>query len=85
MEKTKRVTKNASVSIPKDMRLEAGIYPGMAIDIKSDGASLTITPHSPTCRFCGCTQDVVKVNAIDMEICLVCAAKIVEAVNEGDR
>lgn len=46
MEKSKKIQKNGSISIPKDMRFETGFYSGTAVDIRSDGEKIVITPHA---------------------------------------
>lgn len=84
MNKTKKITKSGSITLPKELRTETGIYPQTAVDIETKGTEITIKPHVPTCRFCGTAEDVVTVKSINLDICMACAAKIVEAVNEGD-
>ena len=40
MEKSKKIQKNGSISIPKDMRFETGLHSGTAVDIRSDGEKI---------------------------------------------
>lgn len=82
MEKSKKVQKNGSISIPKDMRAEMGISAGMAVDIKSDGETIIITPHAPVCRFCGEISDILCVSSMQLHICRSCAEKIIKEAKE---
>ncbi len=75
---SKKIAKSGSVMIPKEMRVEAGLYPGTGVDITQDGDTITVKPHVPVCRFCGGVENVRSV--MGMEICTDCAAKIHEAV-----
>lgn len=58
MKKFKRLTKNRSVIIPKDIAAEAGITGGTAIDLISTDGTITIRRHVPVCIFCG--EDVIR-------------------------
>lgn len=79
METSKRICKNGSITLPKQIRAEAGLFPGNAVDIStSTDGTVTIKPTAPCCRFCGTVEKVVK--ADDVVICINCAAKIIEKV-----
>lgn len=80
--KSKKITKSGAISIPKTMRLETGMHPGVGVDVEQNGDTITIKPHVPTCRFCGGVERVKSV--MDIEICTDCAAKIHEAVLSDD-
>lgn len=82
MQTSKKITKNGGITIPKVMRVESGIHPGVGVDVKQDGDSIIITPHVNVCRFCSSPQNVKSVMGID--ICPDCAAKIHEAVISSD-
>lgn len=72
--KSKKITKNGSITLPKEMRTESGLLPGVGVDIEQNGGTVVIKPHVPTCRFCGSVERVKK--SLDIEICADCAAKI---------
>lgn len=81
MVKHKKITKSNSLTIPKDLREESGIFSGMAVDVISDYAtqSITIKKHVPACKFCNSVEDVHKIMG-GMEVCRNCANKIIEEV-----
>lgn len=79
METSKRICKNGSITLPKQIRAEAGLFPGNAVDIStSTDGTVTIKPTAPYCRFCGSPEKVINVESI--VICKDCAAKIIEKV-----
>ncbi len=58
MKKAKRLTSKSGITIPKDMRAEAGYFPGMAVDMETlPGGGILIKPHVAVCRFCGRPDD----------------------------
>lgn len=75
---SKKITKSGGITIPKTVRADVGIHPGTAVDVRTEGNSLVITPHVPTCRFCGCVEAVETV--LGIEICCECAEEIAKAV-----
>ena len=80
METSKRICKNGSITLPKQIRAEAGLFPGNAVDIStSTDGTVTIKPTAPCCRFCGTVDKVVK--ADDIVICINCAKKILSKVD----
>lgn len=84
MEKSKKIQKNGSISIPKDMRFETGFHSGTAVDIRSDGEKIVITPHAAAYRFCASIEDIVFVDDCKLHICKACAEKIIKAVKTDD-
>lgn len=76
----KRINKNGSVTIPKSIRAEAGLFPGNGVELtaNSDG-SVTINPIVPCCRFCGSPEKVIVVDNI--KICMKCTHKILTKVD----
>lgn len=71
---SKKVGKSGSISIPKQLRTEAGIFAGNAIDIEVTKDGINIKPHTDTCCFCGSTVKVKRV--LNTEICRECALQI---------
>jgi len=76
MQTSKRVTKGGSVTIPRGMRQETGILPGVPVDVMTDEQGIHIMKHVSTCFHCGRVDGVR--TALDLEICPECAVKIVE-------
>lgn len=63
----KRISKNGSICIPKNIRLQYGLLDLSAIDIfeTSDGG-IYIKPHTPICIKCYGIEDVKKVGRINL-------------------
>lgn len=78
--KQKKLSTKAALTIPKDLRAEAGFIGGMAVDLipKEDG--ILVRKHLPTCRFCGFVQEVKTVKG--MEVCSTCANEIKQEVTD---
>lgn len=77
---SKKIAKSGSVTLPRSMRQETGIHPGVPVDIETRGdGTVTIRKRVPSCFHCGSVDDVAKVSGI--EICRNCAEKIWEAFN----
>ena len=77
---TKKISKSGSVHLAKELRSELGIPVGCAVDVDTDGETITIRKHVPVCRFCGSAESVAKV--FDTEICKECAEKIKEKADK---
>ena len=65
---SKRVAKSGAVTLPRQLRQETGILPGVPVDIEADEDGVHIRKHVPTCHFCGTVDDVKTVCGI--EICV---------------
>lgn len=76
MQTSKRITKSGGITIPRGMREETGIRPGVPVDVVADGEGIHIMKHVPVCRFCGSVDDVAA--ACGIKICRECAGKIGE-------
>ncbi|MCM1212931.1 MAG: AbrB/MazE/SpoVT family DNA-binding domain-containing protein [Lachnospiraceae bacterium] len=76
MQTSKKITKGGGLTIPRRMRQETGILPGVPVDVSVEGSGLHIVKHVPACHFCGSVEDVAE--ACGMEICRDCAGKIRE-------
>lgn len=74
MQVSKKITKGGGITIPRGMRQETGILPGVPVDVTTDKAGIHITKHVPACQFCGTVENVAE--ACGIEICQNCAEKI---------
>lgn len=79
--KHKKLSKASGITIPKDMRLSAGFFPGIAVDLTETEEGILIRKHIPVCRFCGSPEKVVRFH--DEEICAECAAALSEEVRRN--
>ncbi len=75
---SKKINKNGSITLPKQVRSEVGIFAGNSVDIEMSDDGIRIRKHVSNCHFCGNTENVKNVMGID--ICPDCAARIHKAV-----
>lgn len=68
--KSKKLTSKSGLTIPKDLRSEAGFLPSMAVDLVPVDGGILIKAHLPTCRFCGSVEGIV--SHCDTDICAMC-------------
>lgn len=78
--KSKKLTSKAALTIPKDLRTEAGFIGGMAVDIEPTKDGILVRKHLPTCRFCGSVENVKVLKG--MEICKTCADEMFKEAQE---
>lgn len=71
-----RIGKNGSFTIPKVMRVAAGIFSGSVVDVALSGGGVAVRPHSELCRICGSPEDVTVLRGVG--VCRPCAGKILE-------
>ncbi|MDO5558106.1 MAG: AbrB/MazE/SpoVT family DNA-binding domain-containing protein [Oscillospiraceae bacterium] len=76
MIKSKKLTANCAVSIPKEMRLYKGWEGKMGIDLVAVPEGILIRPHQKVCRFCGSCENIRTVKNVD--VCEICGAAIKE-------
>ena len=50
MQMSKKVTKGGGITIPRILRQETGILPGVPVDVTADAAGIHIVKHVPACR-----------------------------------
>lgn len=72
----KKITKSGSLTLPRQIRQETGLLPGVPVDIVADKDGVYIAKHVPACMFCGEAEGVNEIMGI--EICQNCAGKIME-------
>ncbi len=82
MQTSKKITKGGGITIPRVIRQETGILPGVPVDIKTDSFGIHISKHVPACFRCGTVDDVAEV--LGLEICRECAT-IIKGVFDDDR
>lgn len=78
--KHKKLTSKAGITIPKDIRLNAGFTGGMAVDIVETDEGILIRKHRPTCKYCGSIESVGTFKCD--EVCAPCATNIYKEVAE---
>lgn len=76
---SKKIAKSGAVTLPRQIRQETGILPGVPVDVETDENGIHIRKHTRSCRFCGTVDDVAE--ACGIEVCRGCAAKIWEVFN----
>ncbi len=72
----KKIAKSGAVTLPRQIRQETGILPGVPVEIEHDETGVHIRKHVPACHFCGSVDEVA--TACGIEICKECAEKIWE-------
>lgn len=80
MKASKKLTSKSGITIPKQLRIDTGFQPGMAVDLETDADGIRIKPHVPICRFCGSVEGVKRVYGID--ICRKCAGALQKELGE---
>lgn len=81
MKKSKKLTSKSGITIPKDIRAEAGFFAGMAVDLETVRGGVLIKSHVPVCRFCGRPEDVKEVAR--MNICTGCRKALRKELNRN--
>ena len=77
----KKIGKSGRITIPKQLRARAGMYPGNAVKIScDDNGTITMKTTVPCCSFCGSPEELFTV--IGTRVCKTCARKIYEKVRE---
>lgn len=72
----KKIGKNGGFTIPKSLRVDAGLPAGSAVDVEQVDGGVMIRPHVELCRICGRAEQVVVLGG--KGICRACAQKALE-------
>lgn len=78
--KHKRLSKSRSVTVPKDLAANLGLFAGAAVDLVEAEDCILLRKHVPTCVYCGSVESVDTVKG--KEICAKCACEIRKEINE---
>lgn len=82
MVKSKKLTKGRSVTIPKDIAAEVGIFGGAAVDLVSVDDMIMIRRHIPVCGFCGKEVPEENHKLCGRTVCAECAKRMREEYDE---
>lgn len=84
---TRRISSKGGITIPQRLRHEAGLMPGMVVDLTltlsgphSISRGITINQHMDTCPRCGSTEDVLVARGITA--CRKCLREMLETLDE---
>lgn len=77
--KHKKLSKARSVTVPKDMAANLGMFAGTAVDLVEQENGILLRKHIPTCVLCGSVESVDTVKG--KEICAKCACEMREEIN----
>ena len=72
--KHKKIGRSGQLTIPKDMRADAGLMPGTVIDIERTDKGLLLSPHVPVCKVCGSIEQITAYKGL--ELCRRCIEEI---------
>lgn len=75
-----RVGKNGTVTIPKVVRVSAGIFAGTVVDVTLSGEAVVMRPRGMRCHICGGGAEVM-VFTQGVGICRPCAKKALERMD----
>lgn len=69
----KKITKSGGITLPRQVRQELGLLPGVAVEITgTEGGGLVMRKHTPSCHLCGSAEDVITHKGLTL--CRECAA-----------
>lgn len=78
----KKITKSGSVTLPRQIRQELGMLPGVALELTAtENGELLMRKRTPSCRLCGSADHVVTHNG--MTLCRGCLAAFDQEVNQN--
>ena len=56
----KKITKSGSITLPRQIRQELGLLPGVAVEISgTEDGGLVMRKHTSSCHLCGSADDVM--------------------------
>lgn len=78
---TKKMTKSGGITLPRQVRQETGLLPGVPVDMVADRDGVYLSKHVPACFNCGSVDEVKEI--LGIEICHACAEKIGRCFDDG--
>lgn len=78
MKVSKKLGSKGGVTIPQQLRHDAGLQPGAPLDLETTADGLMIRKHVPTCDICGNVENVA--NCEGFEICGDCARRVLQQI-----
>ncbi len=77
----KKITKSGGITLPRQMRQELGLLPGVALEIHpTDDGGLLLCKHTPSCHLCGSADDVKTCKGLTL--CRKCSEAFSQEVTE---
>ena len=70
----KKITKSGGITLPRQVRRESGLQPGVPVEVISGKDGVLLTRHVPACFNCGSVDSVKEI--LGIEICMDCAKEI---------
>ncbi len=77
--KYKKLSMARSVTVPKDIAANAGMFAGSAVDLVETAEGILLRNHVPTCVLCGSVEAVNTIKG--KEVCAKCACEMREEIN----
>ncbi len=74
----RRIGKRGALTLPKALRVDAGLHPGMAVEVTAGNGGMEIKAAHKCCYFCGSPEDVYSV--MNVNVCRACAKKLSEVI-----
>ena len=74
----RRIGRRGSLTLPKTLRAQTGLHPGMAVEIAAEDGKITIKAAHKCCHFCGSPEDVHSIDGIN--ICYACVKRLAEVI-----
>ena len=76
----KKITKSGGITLPRQIRQELGMLPGVALEIRPEAdGSLRLCKHAPSCHLCGSAEEVTTHKGLTL--CRECAASFSREVD----
>lgn len=80
MEAYKTITKSGGITLPRQIRQELGMLPGVALELSStEAGELLLRKHTASCHLCGSADEVVTYKGLTL--CRDCLAGFEQEVD----